>query len=91
MIKKMTPTLVWPGDEVDVLVDFIWEEVDKKKIDAAETILNSAGISFGHGYGCGKITWFWPELEGPIRVTFYKRNKTRPAIKPRYTLVDIWR
>lgn len=87
--RRFIPSLVWYGDELDVLVTFPADRIMEGdtpneafahlfsgRLHEARCALNEAGIEFDVGAGFGGRDWEWDfSLRGPINVKFKRRAK----------------
>lgn len=91
-IGSLFPRLVWPDDEVDVVVTFTsaslpmaitpeeaMQELFSGNLYEIEQRLYALGLSFDRGAGFEGRDWEWDwSLRGPISVRF-RRRTTKPA------------
>lgn len=90
-LKRFIPRLVWPGDEVDVVITFTENKLQQDAnplrqlwqgaLPQIEMQLAEIGVEFDKGLGPDGRDWEWDwSLRGPVRVKFRSRAK-RPHLR----------
>lgn len=90
VIRQYIPHIIFPGDELDVVVTIKTQKLDAISVEEALAQLNSGafheiekifrenGITFDKGMGWHGRDWEWDySLQGPISISF-KQKASKP-------------
>ncbi len=83
------PSLVWPGQQVEVVVSFVDFGFTPKGLFLleAERQLQLMGCEFDRGSGFGDRDWCWDwSLKGPVKVAFRGHHRSGLPMVPVETL-----